>query len=127
MKRSFSLVVAVGLWVTACGAGSTGPDGMNTSSWNAYCRHGLDLVDTLQAEKNRTLTNRELIGRLSNHESHIEDDAVAASVASTTMAAKLQAVADAVGQAKVAASAGSLTQAEVADILIAAKGLPNCK
>lgn len=127
MKRSLFLVVAVGLSVTACGTGATGPDGMSRSSWDAYCRHGLELVDTLQAEKNGTLTNRELVSRLSSHESDIEDDAAAASAASTNLGAQLQAVADAVGRAKVAAAAGSLTKAKGADILIAAKDLPDCK
>jgi hypothetical protein len=100
---------------------------MDKSSWDAYCVHGSDLVDTLQAAHNGTLTSTELVSKLASAESDIEGDASAASVDSKDMAAKLQAVADAVGRMKVAIDSGSSGDAGTSDVATAAAALPNCK
>jgi hypothetical protein len=127
MKRNFCLIVVVGLLAAACGSGSTGPEGMDKSSWDAYCRHGVDLLDALTAARNGTLTNTELVSKLASTESDIEGDSSAAGVDSKDMATKIQAVADAIGRMKVAIDAGSSGETESSDVATAVGDLPNCK
>ncbi len=98
------------------------PGGVDSAIWDDYCRHGASLVSYLKADQNGTLTQSEFVSKLAGSENGIAGDAQATSDA---MGAKFQALADAVGRVKVAASNGQTP--DLSEILAAADALPTCK
>ena len=127
LMKKLCLVVFAGLLVAACGSSASGPEGMDKSRWDAYCRHGRVLLHTFEGARNGTLTKTEFDSKLARTKSDIEGDSSAASVDSKDMATKIQAVADAIGRAKVAIDSGSSFDAGESDVATVATALPNCK
>ena len=120
--------VAVGT-LAGCGGGSasSGPEGIQQAVWDQYCVHGSQMAAALAAAQNGTLTPSEIVQKLAGIQPDLGSDALAAGTDSKDMESKIQAVADALGRAKVAIDSGTAVGDAAQEIAPASQALPSCK
>ena len=113
MRRTIILAIACAAVAAGCGSSttsgsssSTKPAGVDASIWNDYCSHGAALVGYISQESKGTITQDEFQSKLNGSQNGIQGDADATTDAA--MHAKFQAMADAIGRAKVAISTGDV-------------------
>lgn len=126
MKKLIALpliALALGACGSTAGTGSSAPHGIDQAIWDDYCRHGAKLVDYLDGYVKGTQTADETVSKLNGSQDGIQGDADATSGAQK---ATFQAIADAVGRAKVAVSDGTFDTSSLSDIMDAASALPKC-
>ena len=94
---------------TSASAGTSASETATTSvlssaAMDSYCGHLSSVHDTLTQVQNGTITDAELVDKLNSEQNNIHDDAQTTD--DPAVAAKMQAVSDAIGRAKVAVDAG---------------------